>query len=424
MPNSTRELVRFHLRGGARVALRANGVVGAAVVFLFALDMDALVHLRVTLLELVARIPGWGARGELAGLCVVLAAAAMPRVTLGATGWMRSLPCSSATSRRAAIAALGATQAFAIAVAVIAVIAALTIYHKPIDPAKVLGIALMIPAAAASVLPVQHRTGRIVLALALVLTIPGRWITDAAALAALVIGDVLAGRIVPFRSSRARGARGMMRATSPVALWMRFSIRALPVASIVGVFLFPAVFLAFGYLIVVHNPDLDRATATRTIRISGGFALAAFASGLATTIVRARPTWPWSRSLPWSSSQRVLGDALLHGLPLVALAAVFMPLDWKSASLVLCMAPPLAAAAAASIRSGARRQTSAAGEVVACAVVLGALIALIPASAGLVVATTPVIAALAVRRDRRMLVTRWEELHHDAAGDPAWVVSS
>jgi hypothetical protein len=412
------------LHGGARVALRANGIIGATVVFLFALDIDAVAHLRVMLLELVAHTPDWGARGELAGLCVILAAAAMPRVALGSTGWIRSLPCSGATSRRATIAALGATQAFAIVVAFVALVAALAVYHKPIDPAKVVGIALMIPAAAAVVLPTQRRAGQVAFALALGLTVPGRWVTDAAALGALVLGDAVAGRIVPFRSNHARRGRGVAAGTSPVALWMRFTLRAVPGASLMAMLFFPGLLVAFGYLIVLHNPDLDHATATRTVRVCGALSLAAFASGLATTIVRARPTWPWARSLPWSSNERVLGDMVVHAVPLVALALSFMPLDWVSASVVLCLAPPLAAAAAASIRSGARRQTSAGGEVVALAVLFGALIALLPWTAGLVVVSTPLIIAGAVKRDRRLLVTRWEELHHDAAGDPAWMVTS
>ena len=99
MAPAARHLARFHWNAGARVALRANGIVGASVVFVFGLDMDALAHLRTIVLELVARHAGWSARALFAALCVVLAGTAVRRVTLGATGWLRSLPVSSATSR-------------------------------------------------------------------------------------------------------------------------------------------------------------------------------------------------------------------------------------------------------------------------------------------------------------------------------------
>ena len=418
------DLARFHYGAGARVALRANGIIGASIVFVFGLDMDALAHLRTMVLEIVARHAGWGARGLFAAICVVLAGVSVPRVTLGATGWMRSLPVSSATSRRAAIAALCAVQAFAIVVAVLAVLGASLVYHAALDPAKLLGIALMIPAAAAIALPVRHRAARGIAFVALVLTLPGSWLANLAAAAALVSSDLLAGRIVPVRGGRVRMARAGARRMLPAGQWVRFTTRAIRGTALGASLLLPLAFVAFGYLVLLHNPDLDRGTAARTVRVTGLLALTSFAAALATNIVRARPAWSWARSLPWSARQRVAGDTLLIGVALCAVGVGLLPLDARSAAAVLPLVPPLAAGAAASIRIGARRLTSAAGEVVLLGVLLGTPVALWPWTAALDLLLTPMLFAAAVRRDRSLLVSRWEELHHDAAGDPAWMTAS
>src|SRR4051812_43974312 len=101
---STRALIRFHRAAGARVALRANGIVGATVVFLFGVTApapDPLATIRATLLSIVAMDHPWFARGFVAAFCVALAGVGTPRITLGTTGWMRSLGASAAEHRRA-----------------------------------------------------------------------------------------------------------------------------------------------------------------------------------------------------------------------------------------------------------------------------------------------------------------------------------
>src|SRR5262245_38303724 len=114
MRSATPALIRFHRAAGARVALRANGIVGAIVVFLFGVSApapDPLATLRATLLGVVAADRPWTARGMLAAFCIALAAVAAPRVTLGTTGWVRSLGASAAEHRRAAVVALFIAQA-------------------------------------------------------------------------------------------------------------------------------------------------------------------------------------------------------------------------------------------------------------------------------------------------------------------------
>ena len=416
-------LVRFHLRAGARVGLRANGLVGATVVFLSGLRDDALAQVRVAIFELVAPRGSWDTRLELAVICIALAAIAMPRVTLGTTGWMRSLPAPRADGRRAAVVALMEAQFFSIIVAVLATLAAPLVYHAPVDPAKVVAFPIMIAAAAAFVVPVERVGGPALALVALALSIPGQWGLDAAAIVLLAIGDRVSGGVVRFRGKRSRAAHWRI-GSSPVIQWMRMTTRALPAASALGSCIVPAAVVLLAYLIVRRNPDLDVATARRTVRVAATLAVAMFGAMLASGIVRARPAWPWVRSLPWSSRHRVLGDVVLLGCALIVIPIVFAPLDWRSASIIALIVPPIATAGAGTMRVAAHRQSSAGGEVIAYAVLFGAAVAIWPWTVGLVLCATPLLFSFALERDRHAIVSRWEELHHEAAGDPAWTVAS
>jgi len=422
MQSRQSSLIRFQLGAGARVGLRVNGLVGAIVVFLSGLRDDALAQLRVTTFELVAPRGSWDTRLELAGICVALAAIAMPRVTLGTAGWMRSLPASRAESRRAAVVALIEAQFFSIVVCVLAILAAPLVYHAPLDPAKVVAFPVMMAAAAAFVLPVERRAGQVLALVALGLTIPGQLALDAAAIIVLSIGDRVSGGLVRFRNRKP--AVHWRIGSSPVNQWMRVTVRALPAATVLGALIVPGMLVVLAYLIVLRNPDLDVATARRTVRVAGTLAIAMLAAMLASGVVRARPAWPWVRSLPWSSRQRVLGDAMLLGCALGAIPIAFAALDWRSASIVALMIPPIATGAAGAMRVAAHRQMSAGGEMMAYAVLFGAAVAIWPWTVGLVLCTTPALFALSLKRERRAIVSRWEELHHEAAGDPAWTVAS
>ncbi|HEY4138862.1 MAG TPA: hypothetical protein VGN65_10435, partial [Casimicrobiaceae bacterium] len=402
----TRHLFRFHWRSGARVALRANGVIAGAVLFVFALDMNALAHLRIALLQLVARGFGSEARSELAAISVVLAALAMPRITLGATGWMRSLPISRSASRRAALMALCSVQVFTIAVDMIAMIADTTVYGANLDIAKIVSLPLIYIAAAVIVLPVESSAGRVLGVLAIGLAVPGQWALDIGAVVALLVADPISGAMVPFRKSHRTETR-MSVGAGPIAQWIGFTLRTLPRATLAACLVLPAMFTILSGLIVLHNPDLDRTAIMRTVLIGGMLSLMTFAASLANSIVRARPAWPWARSLPWSSRERAVGDAILLAATMSLFPLYFAFVDWRPALVLALTIPPLAASAAAGIRVGANRQVGAAGEIVALSVVVGIAITLLPWTAVIFLATTPLLLALAARRERRLVSTQW-----------------
>jgi hypothetical protein len=239
----------------------------------------------------------------------------------------------------------------------------------------------------------------------------------------LGFADRMSGGIVPWRRTRGRRAHVSL-AGGAVAEWMRFTLRTLPLASVAGAMFLPVIITALSALIVLHNPDIDAATATRTIRIGGMLALIALAGGLASNIVGARPSWPWARSLPWSSRHRVTGDAILIGTGSILISIYFAFIDVISALQLALTVPAIAATAASAIRAGAHRQTSAVGEIATVGVLIGLVITFWPWSALLALVVAPVLFARAERREKTLIVTRWEELHHDAAGDPAWMRAS
>jgi hypothetical protein len=201
----------------------------------------------------------------------------------------------------------------------------------------------------------------------------------------------------------------------------RLTWRAVPASVALGIAVLPMIFIAFAYFILLHNPDLERATASRTIRVSGSLAIGFFAANFANAVLRARPAWPWMRSLPWSSTERVIVDAFAIGLPLIPFAIALVPLDIIQASIVALTAPAVAACGASALRKGANRQSGAAGESMLFGFFALLAIAVWPITSVLIFASTPLFIALGARRDRRGRVTRFFELQHDATGDPMWV---
>ena len=425
MTSPVRALTQFHLAAGARVALRANAIVGAMVVFMMGSAPEALNHLRLIVLGLVGPGDAWGARIQLAALCAVLAGVAAPRITLGASGWMRSLPAASSANRRATIVALSAAQAFAIVVMVGAILMTVLIYRRPLSPSRIVALPVMLASAAVAALPVRRATGQFLGVLALALSVPANWLLTAASVILLVAADRISGGIAPSRRGKRALAPALAtptrrRVRSPFVQWLRLSWRALPPLSVVGSALLPALFIAFAYFIVRHNPGLERSTATRTVRISGLLAVAALVAGFTNLILRARPAWSWARTLPWSSRQRVLVDTTNIGAVLLTVPIALLPLDALQALVVAATIPAIASSAAAALRAGSSRQTGAAGEAVTATVIAGALIAVWPNTWIFILGATPVVFRFAVRRERNAHVTRWTELRHDAAGDPAW----
>lgn len=360
---------RFHATAGARVALR-NTYMGVATVLFFVIvgspDPVALVHELARSLA-AAGDPAW-ALFVMVVLAVALTRAAVPQLTAGESGWIRSLPLGAVGQRRALVVAFVLAQA------------------------PVLGCAL------ASV---------IFVALAPEVALSA---TKLLAMPAIAVGAALLG--LP---RRARHVRWRGRGWLPQRMaWRALSWRVVPCT-------LPAVIPLAGAWFFRANNDLSAAEAIDAVRLCGVVAVTLVLAGLADALHLRRPVWAWARSLPWSSAQRVGHDAaaLVAGTAPVLLAIAL--LDLVAALTVLALMPLLALVAAGAIRRAGARRTAAAGEVLLVGVLVTTALALSPWSVVALVAVTPLAQRLAVRRERRASPSRWMELHHRVEGDSAFL---
>jgi hypothetical protein len=413
-------LLRFHWAAGARVALRANAVVLGIIVFVFGSAPDGLATLRGFVLGVVARGHGGASRGVFAAVAFAFAGTAAPRVLLGASGWMRSLPVDARASWRAAVAALCAAQLAVVTFIPISVIAAIVVYHAAVSPAKIAALPVMIAAVAAAALPTRRRHTRLIAAAGVLLSVVGTWAALVAAIMCLAVADAKGPEIVgPRRRTRARKLSAMRG--SALEIWIRAAWRAMRPQGIAATAALPAVVASFAFFITGNNPGLAPSTAATVVRVCGVISLALFAGALANALLAMRQPWPWARSLPWSARSRVLGDACALGIPLCALPLALSLVNATQAVVVASLVPLAAASGAAAVRGAGGRQTGAAGECMVIVLVMGGAIAIWPMLSLVALAATPLFVWLGVRRDRASVATRWIELHHDAAGDPGWL---
>jgi hypothetical protein len=433
-----RALAHFHWDAGARVALRANAIIIAIVVFTLGSAPDGLATLRRFLLGIVGQRHPVGSRALLAAVCLVLAATGVPRTTLGLGGWVRSLPIRARDVRRATVLALCVAQLAILIFVPLAAIFSVIAYHATPSATKLLTVPVMMLAASMIVLPVRQPAARVFAAVALIGSVQAGWIGAAIALVAIWASDRVAGEVVPPRSRRRlwrattprhlmrgadSGGAAPMRWGSWVALvsWIRLSWRALGLRHLLDSMLVPVVFVGFAHLMVRNNPDFAPITVERIVRVCGVLALAFSTGTLANGLLRARQPWSWARSLPWSAAQRVMADACVLGAPLLVVPLALVPLAGVAAATVAALIPASALLGASALRVGAPRQTGAAGETVVMFGVIAVPVILWPVLTLAALAIVPAILALAARRERAARASRWTELQHAATGDPAWL---
>ena len=154
-----------------------------------------------------------------------------------------------------------------------------------------------------------------------------------------------------------------------------------------------------------------------TVRFGGAFAGALFMAILAQQLAVRRPVWPWARSLPHSSGQRILSDALILCLAAVPLLVCASLVDITGALTSLSAMPLLSVRAAGHMRRLPERKTGS-SVVLVEGFAIAAALALFSWSSLVWLAGVPAAFGAARRLETRQKVTRWLELHHTAAGDP------
>ena len=193
--------------------------------------------------------------------------------------------------------------------------------------------------------------------------------------------------------------------------WRALSWRVIPCT-------LPAAIPLAGAWFFRANNALTASEAVDAVRLCGVVAVTLVLAGLADALHLRRPVWAWARSLPWSSAQHDAATLVAATAPV--LLAIVM-LDLVAALTVLAVMPLLALTAAGAIRRAGARRTAAAGEVLLVGVLVTTALALSPWSVVALVAVTPLVQRLAVRRERRASPSRWMELHHRVEGDSAFL---
>jgi hypothetical protein len=414
-------LIRFHWAAGARVALRANAVVLGLVVFLFGSAPDGLAAFRAFLLGLASYHRPEGDRAILAAISAAFAATAVPRVTLGAAGWMRSLPSDAKTNWRAAVVALCMAQIAVATFIPFCVLAVVFVYHMRISPAKVVSLPLIVVAMAVTVLPVRRVHTRLIGGASVALAVMGTWPGIVGSIACLAFADASFPELAGAHTAKRRRKSFTVSSSSALAIWIRTSWRAMRPAGIAAAGALPAIIASYAYFIIGNNPELRRSTAETVVRVCGTLGVSLFAATLANAMLTNRQPWPWSRSLPWSSKQRVLADSFVLGIPLVIIPVGLLAVSVAQAAVVAALVPLAAVSGAAASRRGSDRQTGAAGETLLVTLAAAAALSMWPLASVVVLAATPLFVRIGARRDRDAVASRWSELHHEGAGDPGWL---
>lgn len=416
MTSRSLALFWFHLSGGARVASRnAIATIGLIIIVLGSAP-DPWVWLRFLALGVAAK---GATSGPLIGLTLIalgLARDAVPRLTLGVGGWTRSLPVNGVEHRRGVAYALPIVQLpLAVAVVIAAVLAAAA-YHAPLSGSKLLGAPLALLAAGAAMVPSRRSlmSGPLFVASALTASL-GDWMTLAASIGLFAIAEIVAG---PLRFPARRVAVAAPALPGTLRMF-RFTWRALG-WRLLAPLPMPALALAAAWF-YTRNNELTGPDVGFVARLWTVIALALYVGAVADMAVTRRPSWPWIRSLPWSSTARTVDDVIAIGAPGIVVALAAGIVDPRTVVVALASLPAIAALAVLLLHGARRRLTRVSGVLVIAGTLLGTAMAYYPTLSAFALLAMPLIVRAAARRDRREIVTGWQELHHDAAGDSlAW----
>jgi hypothetical protein len=399
-------LLLFHIRVGARVAVRSFAPLFAAILAGIILQMYPVEAVRNIASRLYSARPALDDMLLTAALAFVLPAWAVPKLTLGLLGWMRHLPISQIGNRRGIVMALAVTQVpLAVALVLLAVVAhgrGLSVGYP------LLRWCVILVAGACAAAPVRRQmlTSPLCLAAALLALSSNRWLI-LPAIAGILALDALAGPL------RERPRRKPWRAAGSL-LGFRIAWRALgwePATC----YLLSGIPLAAAALFISNN-ELSGPWAAGAARFGGSLAVLILISALARRLALRRPPWPLSRSFPWSAAHRVATDALFLGLHALPLCAAVYWLHPSAVSGLLALLPYLGLRAAGSMRQMPARRTGE-GSLVAEGIFVAGSFALLPWTAIGWLVATPLAFYGARRAELHQKVTLWLELHYATVGD-------
>jgi hypothetical protein len=225
----------------------------------------------------------------------------------------------------------------------------------------------------------------------------------------LLAAEALAGPLRdPRKATRLRSSGILMNWQ---IAWRAVGFRIIP-ALLSG-----ALAIAASWLFIANN-DLQGTAAAAAARLGGTVGCAFYLSSIARALGTRRPSWPLSRSFPWSATRRIIDDclfAVMGALPLVLLVAVR---NLGAALIVLTVLPIMSVRTAEFIRRVPDRRVAPLA-LLGEGIVIGIILTLLPWTALLWPAASIPALYLAREFERNRKSTVWIELHHAAAGDSA-----
>lgn len=418
-------LFLFHLRVGARLALRVLAPVLAVALFFyyilrpeFAIELARILFLEGSLLES-------GTIGAI--LLLGLARIVAPRIASGELGWARSLPVARGSLRLSAVVSMVVAQAPLLAA--LGGLAWVVTAPEPMPATpyimRVLAhivrvaphiVGLIIGASAADLACLQTPAAmwtKLVPIAACFLSFAGNAVGLVASVFLLVLSAVFPGRRVA--SKKRRGPRRNLPSS---AFFLGLSLRAVR-GRIVLAYVPPAIVLGLVCLFLANN-DLASSTTSAVSLFGLALSLTTFIGTAAGILAARRPAWPWLRSLPRSAAARVRDDGLflaLLALPLAGGIALLRRPAWEAVYLV----GPLAwfvSRAAGVMRESSDKPFGVLGRIIVEGTVLSLILALLPWASFVLAAGAPVALRSSRNADLHLKPTLWAELHHSDAGDP------
>lgn len=427
----------FHLRVGTRLALRTLFPLLIVFFAFYYLLGPEFFH---SLLALFIAESSLFTGSLFAGLTLTIAALAARRVCLGLCGWIRHLPAKSQTHRRLAGLAILLAQApilltlsllvliaskmykilalsviFATSASALQSLSLLiktsSLFFKIPATIYLLGLPFLGLASALCVLPVKRKIlTRPMLAMACFLVASGNWEFFLTGILLLIISDRISGslQIKKWRLKFRWSFKGL-------GLTVIISLRALRLKLFLPYILALIIFL--GTALFISNNILHPPLSTKAVLFGGAFGLIMFFAILANMLASLRPPWPWIRSLPWSSQQRIVQDAIILSLLATPLLVLTAEMSIKALFPLLASLPLLAVHSSGIMRKTYESVWGAAGIIFLLGLFGALLLSLIPlVSIPFLALAIPVLKE-SVKREKCQKVSRWLELHHLAAGD-------
>lgn len=410
--------LRFHLRVGARLALRILAPVLAAILFLFYVLRPEFVLALARALYLEGSLVESGLAGIL--LLLGMARAVTPRITAGRAGWARSLPADGRVLR--ALEILSSIIAEAPLLMVLGALVWAVAGPSPVRVALHLA-GLVVGAASAGLFYLRGRTsslaGKLLPAAACFLSFSGNGVLLLAAAAILLVAVA-----VPEEAAGGRGRRRPRHSLPSACFFYGLSLRAVGVRIVLAYI--PAAVILAGCRLFLENNELAANQKFSLSLFGQTLGLAAFIGLAAHALAARRPSWPWLHSLPLSAATRIRSDALflgLNALPIASGLALLGRQAWE----VAFLAGPLvwlALLGAGAMRQAADRPFGVLGQVFIEGTIIAVSVAVVPWISLLLIISAPIAFLSARSVERRLKPSLWAERHHLSTGDPlSWSAS-